>query len=150
MACSTNSSESERPLIPIVAALVQDRAGRVLLVRKKGTRAFMQPGGKLHGAESHLMALNREIGEELMCSIVPDSAVFLGTFSAPAANETGCVVEAALYHVRMHGLANAAAEIEEIAWLDPGETHRVELAPLTRDIVLPLAVRRNHSDVQGA
>jgi 8-oxo-dGTP diphosphatase len=106
----------------------------------------MQPGGKLHGAESDLVALDREIGEELMCSIVPGSAVFLGTFTAPAANESGCVVEAALYHVRMSGLANAAAEIEEIAWLDPGDTHRVELAPLTRDIVLPLAVRRNRGE----
>jgi 8-oxo-dGTP diphosphatase len=145
-----NCSESARPLIPIVAALVQDGAGRVLLVRKRGTRSFMQPGGKLHGAESDLIALNREIGEELTCSIVPDSAVFLGTFTAPAANESGCLVEAALYHVRMSGSANAAAEIEEIAWLDPGEPHRVELAPLTRDIVLPLAVRRNRGAVPSS
>ena len=32
--------------IRIVAALIRDEAGRVLLVRKRGTAAFMQPGGK--------------------------------------------------------------------------------------------------------
>jgi hypothetical protein len=31
--------------IQIVAALIRDGAGRVLLVRKRGTTAFMQPGG---------------------------------------------------------------------------------------------------------
>lgn len=67
--------------ILIVAALVQDDAGRVLLVRKRDTRAFMQPGGKLQDCESHLAALERELNEELNCSIEPASAVFLGTFT---------------------------------------------------------------------
>jgi 8-oxo-dGTP diphosphatase len=31
--------------IEVVAALIRDEAGRVLLMRKRGTRAFMQPGG---------------------------------------------------------------------------------------------------------
>jgi hypothetical protein len=31
--------------IEIVAALIRDGAGRMLLVRKRGTTAFMQPGG---------------------------------------------------------------------------------------------------------
>jgi 8-oxo-dGTP diphosphatase len=138
-----NGSEIPRPVIQIVAAVVQDEAGRVLLVRKKGTRAFMQPGGKLRASESHLAALDREIGEELNSSIVPDSPIFLGTFTAPAANENGCQVEAALYHVRLQGAVNASAEIEEIVWIDPHETKQIELAPLTRDFVLPLAKNCN-------
>jgi 8-oxo-dGTP diphosphatase len=126
-----------KPIV-IVAAFVQDEAGRVLLVRKRGTQAFMQPGGKLQASESHLAALEREIREELTCSIESSSAVFLGTFTAPAANENGCVVEAALYRVRLLGASNASAEIEDIVWLDPSETHHIELAPLTRNVVLPL------------
>ena len=35
------------PTISVVAALIRDGDGRVLLVRKRGTAAFMQPGGKL-------------------------------------------------------------------------------------------------------
>jgi 8-oxo-dGTP diphosphatase len=131
----------DQPRILIVAALVQDYAGRVLLVRKRGTRAFMQPGGKLHDSESHLAALEREVREELSCSIDLASPVFLGTFTAPAANENGWLVEAALYRVALTGTVRHAAEIEETLWVNPGPPHRVELAPLTREHVLPLAVQ---------
>jgi 8-oxo-dGTP diphosphatase len=126
-------------LIPIVAALVCDDRGRVLLVRKRGTRAFMQPGGKLQASESHLAALERELNEELNCSIEPASAVFLGTFTAPAANEKGCLVEPVLYRVNLIGTVQNAAEIDEVTWLHPNPPHAVELAPLTRDKVLPSA-----------
>jgi 8-oxo-dGTP diphosphatase len=142
---------AERPstkVIRIVAALIQDEAWRVLLVRKKGTRAFMQPGGKLHDSESHLAALERELAEELSCSIRPGSPVFLGTFTAPAANESGCDVTATLYRVELEGTISAASEIEEIAWIDPHPPYQIELAPLTRDAVLPLVthtIRRSTS-----
>jgi 8-oxo-dGTP diphosphatase len=136
-----NGHPSSKKVIRIVAALVQDEARRVLLVRKKGTRAFMQPGGKLHDSEPHLAALEREIAEELSCAIRPGSQAFLGSFTAPAANETGCEVEAALYRVELEGQSAAAAEIEEIAWIDPSPPYQIELAPLTRDAVLPLAAR---------
>jgi 8-oxo-dGTP diphosphatase len=134
-------SKTPQSVIPIAAALVHDDAGRVLLVRKRGTRAFTQPGGKLRDFESHLAALERELREELGCTVRPGSPAFLGTFRAPAANETGCMVTAALYRVEVDGPVRAAAEIEEIAWIHPEPPHQIELAPLTRESVLPLAVR---------
>ena len=112
---------------------------RVLVVRKRGTRAFMQPGGKLNDGECHLTALARELREELRCSFEPASPVFLGTFTSAAANEEGCVVEAALYCVELAGLIEAASEIEEIAWLSLHPPPEFELAPLTLEHVLPLA-----------
>lgn len=102
--------------IRIVAALVCDHLGRVLLVRKRGTQAFMQPGGKLEVSESHLVALQRELNEELNCSIEPASTRFLGTFTAPAANEKGYFVEAVVYSVNLTGRAHCGAEIDEIVW----------------------------------
>ena len=42
--------------IEIVAALIRDRAGRVLLVRKRGTTAFMQPGGKRDSGEQSVLS----------------------------------------------------------------------------------------------
>lgn len=145
----TNADTPAKKVIRIVAALVQDEARRVLLVRKKGTRAFMQPGGKLQDSELHLAALERELAEELGCSVRPGSPVFLGTFTAPAANETGCEVEAALYRLELEGRVAPSSEIEEIAWVDPSPPYQIELAPLTRDSVLPLA-RRAISRSTGA
>jgi 8-oxo-dGTP diphosphatase len=136
---STNGDEPARECIRIVAALVQDEAGNVLLVRKKGTRAFMQPGGKLEDSESHLDALERELREELCCSVQHGSSAFLGTFSAPAANEPGALVEAALYRVTLEGTISAASEIGEIIWLDPESHNEVELAQFTSRHVLPIA-----------
>jgi len=136
---STNRDEPARECIRIVAALIQDAAGNVLLVRKKGTRAFMQPGGKLEDSESHLDALERELSEELCCSVQQGSSAFLGTFSAPAANEPGAQVEAALYRVTLEGTISPASEIGEIIWLDPENHNEVELAPFTSRHVLPIA-----------
>jgi 8-oxo-dGTP diphosphatase len=144
----TPHEQQEQSLIRIVAALIQDEGGRVLLVRKQGTRAFMQPGGKLELSESHLPALERELHEELSCSFTPSSIVFRGTFTAPAANEQGFLVEAALYQVQLAGSVCPASEIEEVLWLFPEPPYNVELAPLTRDKILPLALAL-HGETNG-
>jgi 8-oxo-dGTP diphosphatase len=123
--------------IRIAAAVIRDRDGRVLLVRKRGTTAFMQPGGKINADEDALAALAREVQEELDCSIRPATARFLGQFKAPAANEAGRSVVADLYEVEVDGRARATAEIEEVAWVDAGAPVEYRLAPLTRDHVLP-------------
>jgi 8-oxo-dGTP diphosphatase len=124
--------------IRIAAAVIRDERGRVLLVRKRGTTAFMQPGGKINPDEDALAALAREVQEELHSSIRPESARFLGRFAAAAANEAGATVDADLYAVEVDGEARAAAEIEELAWVHADAPHRYPLAPLTRDHVLPL------------
>ena len=127
------------PVISIVAALIRDDSGRVLLVRKRGTAAFMQPGGKRDPGEDDATALARELDEELGCRVVAGSARRLGEFVAPSANEPGFSVRAAVYAVDVVGEIAPRAEIEAIAWIDPAVQHGLTLAPLTRDHVLPLA-----------
>ncbi len=126
-------------VIPIVAAMIRDDARRVLLVRKRGTTAFMQPGGKPGAGESELAALGRELREELGCSVVEGTQRSLGRFSALAANEPGYIVDAAVYVVSVEGAIAPQAEIAEAVWVDPGRPGALELAPLTRDHLLPLA-----------
>lgn len=127
-----------RPVIRVVAAVIVDAGGRVLLVRKRGTTAFMQPGGKIDAGETAVEALQREIAEELGL-VVPASAIRpLGRHIAQAANEPGHVVDAELFMVRVRGQPRAAAEIDEIAWIDPATPGDIELAPLTREAVFAL------------
>jgi 8-oxo-dGTP diphosphatase len=125
--------------IRIVAALIRDDAGRVLLVRKRGTRAFMQPGGKRDGGEDDVAALSREIAEELGCGVLAGSIRSLGEFDAVAANEPGFRVQASLYGVDVTGEIAPSREIDETIWIDPAAPPDIVLAPLTRDHVLPLA-----------
>lgn len=125
--------------ISVVAALIRDEAGRVLLVRKRGTAAFMQPGGKRDAGESDLAALAREIVEELGCCVDQRSARALGVFECASANEPGFNVHATVYAVDVAGEISARAEIEEAIWVDPRALPDLPLAPLTRDHVLPLA-----------
>jgi 8-oxo-dGTP diphosphatase len=128
-------------IIPVVAALIRDARGHVLLVRKRGTAAFMQPGGKRDAGETDVAALAREIDEELGCRVDESSARPLGVFDAPAANEPGFTVRAAVYAVDVEGAIMPKAEIDQIVWVDPGALPDLLFAPLTRDHVLPLARR---------
>ena len=130
--------EDTGKVITIVAALVLD-GSKTLLVRKRGTRAFMQPGGKVHGEESAREALDREIGEELGCRIVIGSERLLGTYEGPAANEPEALLRADLYAVELAGEAIPLAEIDEMLWLDIDSPAPVELAPFTEHFVLAWA-----------
>jgi len=132
--------------IRIVAALIRDAEGRVLLVRKRGTASFMQPGGKRGPGEDDVTALTRELAEELGCGVVARSVASLGRFECQAANETDRRVEAAVYAVDVIGAVAARAEIDEIRWIDPVAPGDIDLAPLTRDHVLPMCVipKRGH------
>ena len=135
-------------VISVVAALIRDRDGRVLLVRKRGTSAFMQPGGKRDDGENDVTALSREIAEELGCRVMTNSAQALGVFDCAAANEPGFLVRAAVYAVDVAGAIEPAAEIDQVVWVDPRALPDLPFAPLTRDHVLPLARMRRINSQQ--
>jgi ADP-ribose pyrophosphatase YjhB (NUDIX family) len=129
------------PLIRIAAAVIVDDAGRWLLVRKRGTAAFMQAGGKIEPGEHPRDAVVREVAEELGVVVGPARVRDLGVRDAAAANEPGHRLEAHVFAVEGVTDAVAAAEIAEAVWVTPAEAALLPLAPLTVDLLAQAAGR---------
>lgn len=125
-------------VIRIAAALIDDDRKRLLLVRKAGSRWFMQAGGKIEADETALAALLRELREEIGLWLDKNEVRYLGRYSAAAANEADHIVEAEIFHARVSHVPRVNAEIEEAAWVDHATAETMPLAPLTRDYILPL------------
>ncbi|MCE4072126.1 MULTISPECIES: NUDIX hydrolase [Pseudomonas] len=123
--------------IRIAAACLLDDAGRLLLVRKRGTQAFMLPGGKHEPGETSVQALLRELGEELDLHLVTSALTPLGHFQAKAANEANMRVDAQVFVAALPHAVQPAAELEELTWLDPTGEYPQNLAPLLSEQVIP-------------
>lgn len=128
--------------IHIAAAVITRSDGKLLLVRKRGSSVFMQPGGKIEPGEPVLTALTRELEEEIGFVATAEAAIYLGRFAAPAANEADATVISETYLIRTDQPLAALAEIEELRWIDPSAS-TPDMAPLTCDHILP-AYRHRH------
>lgn len=127
------------PVIHVAAALTVDVDGRALMVRKRGTSVFMQPGGKIEAGESPLETLIRELDEELGLVLAPEDLTWVGTFEEDAANEPGHRVRAEVWSLTVDAaLPVAAAEIAESRWVDPHDVGDLPVAPLSSAALLPI------------
>ena len=123
-------------LIRTVAAVIRDAQGRVLLVRKRGSGIFIQPGGKREAGEDSLATLARELEEEIGVVLRP-GAVRLGEFEDVAVHEPGTRVRAEVFLAEVEGEPAPRAEIEALAWVDPADPGPLTIAPLSRGQILP-------------
>lgn len=140
----TGRSTTDVTTLHIVAAVIVRDDGRALLVRKRGTTAFMQVGGKIEPGEEPVAALVRECAEEIGLAVDPASVRPLGRRTAVAANEPDHVVDAHVFEVALPaGFAvEPRAELEELAWVDPARPVAPHpLAPLSADLMADVAAR---------
>lgn len=129
-------------VVRVVAALITDPDGRLLLVRKRGTEKFMRAGGKPEAGETARGALVRELQEELGLTVSEASLAPLGPFVTDAANEPGHRLEAEVFRLPLPAHVATAlephAEIAELRWATPAEAEALgaRLAPLARLLLL--------------
>ncbi|MCH1881510.1 NUDIX domain-containing protein [Agrococcus sp. ARC_14] len=126
-------------VITVSAICFEREDGAVLTVRKRGTTAWMLPGGKPEGGETAAECAVREVHEELGVEIALDRIEPMGDFSTRAANEAGFALRASVFRTRDAIEPRALAEIEAVRWIDPavGIDDAAE-APLNRELVFPL------------
>ncbi|MEM9589771.1 MAG: NUDIX domain-containing protein [Pseudomonadota bacterium] len=129
---------TETKTLHIAVAVVLDEAGRMLLVRKRGTEAFMQPGGKIEPGEDARASLARELREELGVDAMRMD--YVERMTAPAANEPGFRVEADVFLVELSGAPEIGAEIGASCWHSKEASGRV-VAPLSEELLRRFAAR---------
>ncbi|WP_457492248.1 NUDIX hydrolase [Tardiphaga sp. P5_C7] len=126
---------SHREIVKIGLAVTD--GARLLLVRKRGGRSYILPGGKPEQGESDFQALAREVEEELGCSIDTYSVQYLGAFSDVAADLENTIVTVRLYAARLIGAPTPTSEIEQLEWFDPEIQGHVVLAPSLQNKIVP-------------
>jgi 8-oxo-dGTP diphosphatase len=115
--------------IQVTCALIQDR-GRLLLARRADSGRWELPGGKREPGESLPQCLEREIAEELGCTVeVLEPAGVAQDLNRPDPISLHCFL------CRLNGAEPQAREHRELRWVAPGEALRLDLCPADRELL---------------
>lgn len=111
------------------ACLLEERQGKVLLVRVRDNALWYLPGGTIEAGEKPEDALIREIDEELGVQLIPSTIRFIRRIVGPAYGREGDV-ELNCFTASWIGEMAAQAELSELGWF--GESDREKVAPAIR------------------
>ena len=128
------------PSISVAAVVLVRDDGRIVLVRKHHTQAFMFPGGKPEPSEDGVATAVREVYEELGVLLDPRTLEHLGDFTTPAANEPNTQLLSQVYATSLPAgvSVTAQAEIAQLLWVDASDIELpagTTLAPLSATIL---------------
>ena len=122
--------------IPCVGAVIKDRAGRLLLIRRghePGAGLWSLPGGRIEPGETDPQAVAREVLEET--SLAVQCRHLLGTAELPGAD--GAIIEVSDYLAVVTGGELAAGDdAAEARWVAAAEMDNL---PLTSGLAEHLA-----------
>jgi len=118
----TGTEARELPFGLAVRAIVRDREGRILLVRrsranKSSPGVWEFPGGKIDPGENFAAALVREVKEECGLNVIPTRAVGAVQTETPGIHVVHVMMETQL----VSGAVRLSEEHDEHAWLLPAD-----------------------------
>lgn len=132
------ASKGEVAAIWVVAALIRDEHGRVLLQQRPAGKAhgglWEFPGGKVEPGELPGAALIREIDEELGLALT-QGALEPVAFAEGAPDAAGRAVVLLLYAVGQWEGAPYAREGGAFAWAEPAALHTYPMPPLDIELL---------------
>ena len=128
-------------IIPVVAVALVGRDGRVLMQRRRESRAhgglWEFPGGKLEAGETPVGAAAREIFEELGLMIAPSALEAVGFAADTAPPAGGRAAHVIMLYLCREWAAGGAAQgapqcldAAEIGWFAPPEIAGLAMPPL--------------------
>ena len=121
--------------VQVTCALIQ-KQGLLLLARRADTGRWELPGGKREPGESLAQCLEREIVEELGCTVeVLEPAGVAQDLDRPDPISLHCFV------CRLNRAEPQAREHRELRWLTPKEALRLDLCPADRDLLNGLSLK---------
>ncbi|MBU6321425.1 MAG: NUDIX domain-containing protein [Patescibacteria group bacterium] len=110
-------------------AFIEIRDRKVLETCSYGKDKWYIPGGKREGGETDQEALIREMKEELLVDLKPETIKHFGTFEAQAHGKPeGIVVRMTCYSAEYEGELTPSAEVEKMDWFDYSK--REEVSPV--------------------
>jgi 8-oxo-dGTP diphosphatase len=126
------------PLTIVVAAVIRDATGRILLTRRPADRhmggLWEFPGGKLEAGELPAEALVRELDEELAIRASVSRPVTFAEHAEPGLHVLLLFFEASVAHG-----TPTAVDGQEIAWVEPGRLAEYPTPPADAELVAALS-----------
>ncbi|WP_405539206.1 NUDIX hydrolase [Streptomyces antimycoticus] len=123
-------------VVPSVTAVVQDDAGRLLLIHKTDNDLWALPGGGHDIGESVSETVVREVAEETGITVEVDSVV--GLYTDPQhvmAYDDGEVRQQFSICFRAHptgGELRTSSESKEVRWVSPTDLDELDIHPSMR------------------
>ncbi|MGY0886476.1 NUDIX domain-containing protein [Corynebacterium aurimucosum] len=137
MSETANSSSSPAGIAEIVAVILRDNHGRVLVIRATDTPEFVLPFGSIDETINPARAAQLIAHEAVRAAVDMSKLRRLATYVSPAANDAPQTIHAHVYVCEEEiSVAHPDKEIAELAWVDPAAPD-VTVAPLLRERAFP-------------